>query len=687
MATRIKDWLIPYVGWDGIEITNNHVINVLLRKENNLIHINENRELYTDLQLPDWILPDDDFPVWVTTGRILREDWWQQNATIINWKTTSWDYTRLINTNDWSLYVDLGDWVWRLIGSWWSYEWNVKWFTLANLQDLTTGQQILDRVLAWKYAVLEYEWDTYLALSQGDDYIRFLNTHKSVSHFLDDSYSTTLEERIYIYYDGNNEIVNIAKTTEEVSPEVLATNINYTTIYQPLYNWSPTTKFYVDTGLATKQDKLTAWTRITIDQNNVISADVSWVMTYMWNVTDPSQLPSSGQSQWDCRYSESDWHLYAWDWTQWKDIWWVAPNLTNYFNKTIDDSDDITQWSNNLFVTPAEKSRWDNKQDKLVAWENINIDANTNVISAVDTKYTAWDWINIDNNNVITNTAKFTPSNPGWVGQFLKKTNEGYAWADVPWGGGWWGWGGWSSYSAWTWIDITNRVISNTMPFNPINEWKPGQVIKKTPTWIIWAYEEWASGDNNVKFWTIDSREDQTPTATLTAILNRVSADANNWAILNDLATDDIFIFNSTETTPSGITATFFWKKRISNVSNSWAYTVAWEQRLIINNTNGIIFMTVWENPDDSTHTNYISAIWAPYTNAFIPTEPYQPATKQYVDNVAAWWWVPGVLTNNSNGTTTSLSQERAWTQAEYNALVNSGQRRDWIIYNILPDN
>jgi len=38
MATRIKDWMIPYTWGIGIEITDNHIINVLLRAMNNLIH-------------------------------------------------------------------------------------------------------------------------------------------------------------------------------------------------------------------------------------------------------------------------------------------------------------------------------------------------------------------------------------------------------------------------------------------------------------------------------------------------------------------------------------------------------------------------------------------------------------------------------------------------------------------------
>lgn len=116
MPVRIKDWMIPYTWWQWIEITNNHVINVLLREMNNLIQVNGDRELYVDLQLPSGIKPTDTFPVGVTTGKILQADWWQQSWLILNWKTTSWDYNRLIYANDGKLYIDKGNGVWVELG-------------------------------------------------------------------------------------------------------------------------------------------------------------------------------------------------------------------------------------------------------------------------------------------------------------------------------------------------------------------------------------------------------------------------------------------------------------------------------------------------------------------------------------------------------------------------------------------
>ena len=77
--------------------------------------MNENRELYVDLQLMDNILPTSDFPVGVTTGKILQANGWQQSWLILNRKTTSGDYCRWIYANDGKLYYDPWTWVWNQV--------------------------------------------------------------------------------------------------------------------------------------------------------------------------------------------------------------------------------------------------------------------------------------------------------------------------------------------------------------------------------------------------------------------------------------------------------------------------------------------------------------------------------------------------------------------------------------------
>ena len=105
MTVRLTEWDKNETGWTAIEVTANKVINLLLRSENNLIWLDDN-EIYVDLQLEDWLTPNDTLPVWVTTWRIVENDWWDITWTMLSYKTTSWDYVLIVYWDDWKLYVD-----------------------------------------------------------------------------------------------------------------------------------------------------------------------------------------------------------------------------------------------------------------------------------------------------------------------------------------------------------------------------------------------------------------------------------------------------------------------------------------------------------------------------------------------------------------------------------------------------
>ena len=115
MTVRLYEWDKTETGGAWIEITDNKVVNLKLRDENNLIEINEDDEAYVDLQLEDGIAPDDDFPVWVTTGRVLVADWRPVAWTATISKTTSWDYTIYLYGDDGKVYVDNGTGVWKIL--------------------------------------------------------------------------------------------------------------------------------------------------------------------------------------------------------------------------------------------------------------------------------------------------------------------------------------------------------------------------------------------------------------------------------------------------------------------------------------------------------------------------------------------------------------------------------------------
>lgn len=115
MTVRLIEWQVPYTWGTAIEITPDKVINLLLRAENNLLHVNDDNELYCDLQLDSGIAPTDDFPVWVTTGIVNQSDGRSQNGLLLRYQTTSWAYAQWLYGADWNLYYDGWTWVWKQV--------------------------------------------------------------------------------------------------------------------------------------------------------------------------------------------------------------------------------------------------------------------------------------------------------------------------------------------------------------------------------------------------------------------------------------------------------------------------------------------------------------------------------------------------------------------------------------------
>jgi len=116
MTVRAVEWKKPYTWGIWIEITEDKVINLRLRWENNLIEYDEgDNEIYVDLQLDDEITPTDELPVWITTGRIIVDNWWEFTGTIIVAKTTSGDLIKFVYADDWKFYVDNWTWTFKQI--------------------------------------------------------------------------------------------------------------------------------------------------------------------------------------------------------------------------------------------------------------------------------------------------------------------------------------------------------------------------------------------------------------------------------------------------------------------------------------------------------------------------------------------------------------------------------------------
>lgn len=152
MTVRLIEWQVPYTWGTAIEITADKVINLLLRAENNLLHVNDDNELYCDLQLENGIAVDDDLPVWVTTWIVNESDGRPQNGLLLHYETTSWAYAQRLYGGDGKLYFN-----------WWTWERKLVYYA----EDVDELLNQLYNQLIEELTVHAWEW---ISIQTVDDY-------------------------------------------------------------------------------------------------------------------------------------------------------------------------------------------------------------------------------------------------------------------------------------------------------------------------------------------------------------------------------------------------------------------------------------------------------------------------------------------------------------------------------------
>lgn len=177
MTTRIVEWKLPYTWGTAIEIDENKVISLRLRDENNLIiYDGWDNEIFVDLQLDDEITPTSAFPVGITTGRVVVDNWWDLAGTIICAKTTSWDNIKLLYADEWTLWIDNGtgtfkqiyfkadvDTIVQAIYTYIDDNANTKTFfiTWSSTQRKEKLGETISYILSWKNAIVNIWGTTY----------------------------------------------------------------------------------------------------------------------------------------------------------------------------------------------------------------------------------------------------------------------------------------------------------------------------------------------------------------------------------------------------------------------------------------------------------------------------------------------------------------------------------------------
>lgn len=164
-------------------------------------------------------------------------------------------------------------------------------------------------------------------------------------------------------------------------------------------------------ALNTKQGTLTAWNNIQLNWNVISATDTTY-----------DNLPAS--QGWVDESLVTTWDKYNWDnkqdtlqaWTNIQITWntisatdtvyWAWANIQ--INNNIISATDTTYTAQDFDIkdlsdSTNKRTYWDNKQEKIIAWNNVTIGADWKTINAVDTTYTAWQGIDITN-WVISNT-------------------------------------------------------------------------------------------------------------------------------------------------------------------------------------------------------------------------------------------------------------------------------------------
>ena len=263
---------------------------------------------------------------------------------------------------------------------------------------------------------------------------------------------------------------------------------------------------------------------------------------------------------------------------------WLQSEITSSNKLDADLVDDST--STNKFVTASDKTTWDWKQDKLVAWTNITIAADWKTISATDTTYSAasssslWlvklgsDTVQSVAANAVTWTASRTyalQANGSWqlvvnvprenttytASNFDIKDLADSTWLRTTWSGKQDALSTQTAYTTkgtatkvptittntlWQVTAITETSITfpvtsvngstwavTVSEFNPWGTATTGYVLKKTADWYWWDAESWAVTSVNGQTWAVTVSEFTPSWTATTGYVVTKTADGYEW--------------------------------------------------------------------------------------------------------------------------------------------------------------
>lgn len=410
----------------------------------------ENRAVYEALQWKQDTISD------LTTIRNWAAAWataiqpWDNITELVNnaWYQTAWDVATAIADIAWDI--------------------NTKTFYLANASDTTTAQQVWDRAAAWKNAIV-YLWGfPYFLEAKSATRLTFYKNNWWMSQNTPNNTKTWFI-RMLLWIDASNWTVtalNNFAVWDSWAQSYLATDVNYSTPYTPLYDGSPATKKYVDDKIYTwatapaNPDEWMLWYDTTNDVLKVCDGSAWIEVGSWWTVVIPVTVSSTSWATakvgtttgWD--YTPTAWDILLVTFTN----WYYAGNAT----LNIDGSwaKYVKIGSTNVTADRFELSAWWVVM-MYYDWTAYQVWSTKNTTYWAMSQAQAEDWTSTSSMTISPATLKYAIET-------------------------WWG----TTYTAWTGIDITNDVISvddTVWTDNTIQAWDGISITKWVnvvlPTW------------------------------------------------------------------------------------------------------------------------------------------------------------------------------------------------------------
>jgi len=381
----------------------------------------------------------------ITNTGVLSVNWQTWDVTIqAGWTYTAWDWIDIDANNEISVDSTIAK----------VDDVNTKTFYLSSTSDLTTAQAAYDWHADWKNPIVIYNKEVY---NVTNSYTNYLELYAIPTWQETGSTASRVDKHRLSFYH-TNWVVSTISYSNSVVAEFLGLGSNYSEIYYPKYDWSPTTKKYVDDAII--NNKPIAGNNITIEEVCTTEQDTKWPCESGFHIPLVSEWGSIINIRTSLWWTSSDWIWFS---TALKlpicDLryWWTW-NMSSGTPKT------IYYWASDCWW-------YSNNHRNVLILQNSSV--STNTIASAN-----WCPVRPFKNAAVTPTSSWTK----------------LYWTSIEAGGIFWSSTDWliSLSSDWqTWVTIADKNIWATTTYNYWDAFSESNCWKLFQRWNNYEFPYW----------------------------------------------------------------------------------------------------------------------------------------------------------------------------------------------------